>query len=243
MTTSAPASPASPFSPSGRAAIGAALITALAAGAMAMFDTTEMIGGGALERAAVPVRMLLLVAAATLLLRIAGTNWREVGLRSPGRPLTTVSLVIVGYLAIGTVYAILNAYLLPAMGLSPRTVEIFSGLRGDTGLYLFLLVAVAWGSAAFGEELVFRGFLQSRLELAFGSTRVSAALAALVQAIIFGALHSYQGAAGAITAGAIGLVMGIIYLAGRRNLWACILLHGLVDTVSLSAIYLGAVTA
>lgn len=227
----------------GRAFISAAAITALAAGGMAMFDTSEMIGGGELERAAVPIRMLLLFLAASLLLRIGGGSWREIGLRFPTRPLQVIPLVIGGYLAIGAAYGLLIALVFPALGLSHDAVQIFAALKGNTGLFVYLLIAVAWGSAAFGEELVFRGFLQSRLDLAFGSTRVSAILAALGQAIIFGALHSYQGAGGAIVAGATGLILGFVYLIGGRNLWACILLHGVVDTITLSAIYFGAVTA
>lgn len=243
MTATAPISNVpSTFFP-GRAVNGACAITLLAFIATSMFDTGDMVSGTVVERAAVPSRMLLLVLAASLLLRIAGTNWNEVGLRAPSRVLHVALSVIIGYLAIGAAYSLLSGFVFPAFGLSAETTEIFAELSGNTGLYIYLLLAVAWGSAAFGEELVFRGFLQSRLELAFGSNRWSAAIAVLVQAIIFGTLHSYQGAAGAILAGATGLIIGIVYLLGGRNLWACILLHGLVDTVSLTAIYLGATTS
>jgi membrane protease YdiL (CAAX protease family) len=36
------------------------------------------------------------------------------------------------------------------------------------------------------------------------------------------------------------LVLGLVYIGARKNLWAGILLHGLVDTVSITAVYLGA---
>jgi membrane protease YdiL (CAAX protease family) len=133
--------------------------------------------------------------------------------------------------------------ILPALNAAPKTVESFSSLAGNAGLYLYLVIVVAWGSAAFGEELVFRGFLQSRLEKAFGSTTASAAIAVLVQAAVFGALHSYQGFGGTILAGTTGLIIGLVCIGGGRNLWAPILLHGLIDTVSLSAIYFGAAGA
>ena len=226
-----------------KAAAAAILITAFAAIGMALFSTAEAIDGGMLQRSAVPFRMLLLFVAASLFLRFSGSGWREVGLRAPGRKGRLALLVIGGYFAVGAAFAVVGALVLPALGLNPKSAEAFAGLTGNTGLYLYLLLVVAWGSAAFGEELVFRGFLQSRLELAFGPTRASAALAVLIQAIIFGALHSYQGAGGAILAGTTGLVIGLVYLAGGRNLWACILLHGLIDTVSLSAIYFGLASA
>ena len=65
-------------------------------------------------------------------------------------------------------------------------------------------------------------------------------LALFGQALIFGALHAYQGAGGAILAALTGLMLGFVYLLGNRNLWACIILHGMIDTISLTAIYLGA---
>jgi uncharacterized protein len=227
----------------GKAAAGAMIISAIAALGMALFSTSEAIDGSIAERSAIPLRMLLLFGAATLFLRFSGSSWRAVGLRAPSGNWRTALLVIGGYLAVGVAFAIVGALILPALGLSPRTTDTFAGLTGNTGLYLYLLIVVAWGSAAFGEELVFRGFLQSTLELAFGPSRASAALAVLAQAIVFGALHLYQGAGGAVLAGTTGLIIGLVYLAGGRNLWACILLHGLIDTVSISAIYFGFASA
>jgi membrane protease YdiL (CAAX protease family) len=206
---------------------------------MSLFSTSEALRGDLLHWLSVPLRMLFLVGVATLWLRWSGEGWRIVGLQTPKSIGKVALLVMGGYLAIGGAYALLSGVILPALGAAPKTVESFSNLTGNTGLYLYLIFAVAWGSAAFGEELVFRGFLQSRLEKALGSSRASAATAVLVQAAIFGALHSYQGLGGVILAGTTGLIIGLVYIGGGRNLWAPILLHGLIDTVSLSAIYFG----
>jgi membrane protease YdiL (CAAX protease family) len=218
---------------------GSIVLSGLALFAMSLFSTSEALNGDLLHWVGVPVRMLFLVGVATLWLRWSGEGWRTVGVRAPKSIGKTALLVIGGYLAIGGAYAALSGVVLPALGVVPKTVESFSNLTGNTGLYLFLLLVVAWGSAAFGEELVFRGFLQSRLEMAFGSTRASAVIAVMVQAAIFGALHSYQGLGGVILAGTTGLIIGFVYIGGGRNLWAPILLHGLIDSVSLSAIYFG----
>jgi len=221
------------------AALGAASITLIAAAAMAVFSTEQAVGGGWLERAAIPTRMLLLVAGATFLLRWAGETWQEVGFRRPASLWRTAGLVVVGYLAIGAAFALMTQLLLPAIGIAPKTVTLFAAVEGNTAEYLYWLIPVIWGSAAFGEELLFRGYLQTRLHKALGSITGAAALALILQAVIFGALHSYQGLGGAIMAGSTGLVLGAVYLAARKNLWAPIILHGLVDTVSISAIYLG----
>jgi membrane protease YdiL (CAAX protease family) len=221
------------------AALGAVTITLLAAIGMSLFSTEQAVGGGWLERAAIPARMLLLVAAATRLLRWAGETWRSVGFERPASLWRAAGLVMAGYLAIGAAYALTTKAVLPALGLAPKTMSLFAGLEGDTAEYLYWLLPVVWGSAAFGEELLFRGYLQTRLHKAFGGAKSAALPALVVQAAIFGALHSYQGLGGAIMAGSTGLVLGAVYLAARKNLWAPIILHGLVDTISISAIYFG----
>jgi membrane protease YdiL (CAAX protease family) len=221
------------------ALLGAIAISGLAALAMAAFSTEQAVGGGLLERAAVPLRMLMLVIAATLLLRSAGETWRDVGLSRPplGR---TVALIIVGYVGMTAMYLGVTQFLLPALNVTPKAAILFSGVRGNIGEYLYWLLPVIWGSAAFGEELVFRGFLQTRFARAIGDGRGAAALAVVLQAAVFGALHAYQGLGGAIVAAGAGLVLGLVYIGARKNLWAGILLHGLVDTVSITAVYLGA---
>jgi membrane protease YdiL (CAAX protease family) len=229
--------------PAHLALAGAIVISGLAFVWMSLFTTSEALRGDLLHWLGVPLRMLVLVGVAALWLRWSGEGWRTVGLQAPKSIGKTTLLVIGGYLAIGGAYAILSGVVLPTLGAAPKTVESFSHLTGNTSLYLYLVFVVAWGSAAFGEELVFRGFLQSRLEKTFSSSRASATIALLAQAAIFGALHSYQGLGGAILAGTTGLIIGLVYIGGGRNLWAPILLHGLIDTVSLTAIYFGAAGA
>ena len=218
---------------------GAIMISTLAALLVGLFSTGAAVDGSLAARAAVPGRMLLLVMAATLLLP-AGEGWRCVGLRTPASLGRAAALVICGYLAVAATMVVVTKLFLPALGLVPETATTFAGLRGNLGEYLYWLIPVAWGSAAFGEELVFRGFLQTRLESMFGTVTGATAIAAIGQAIIFGSLHAYLGLGGAILAGATGLVIGLVYVAGGRNLWICIILHGMIDTVSLTAIYLGA---
>lgn len=225
------------------AALGALVMSLACAGALALFPADVAVGGSVLERAAVPLRMLALALLATALLRLAGESWRDVGLRLPRSAGRCAGLVLGGYAAIGLVAFGLTHWLFPALGIAAHTSTLFGSLRGDFGEYLYWVLPVAWGSAAFGEEMVFRGYLQSRLERLFGSGSGGALAALFVQAAIFGALHLYLGAGGALLAGATGVVLGLVYLAGGRNLWACILLHGLVDTVTLTAFYLGAAPA
>ena len=217
----------------------AVAISALGALLVLFFKTDTAVGGTFIERAAIPGRMLLLVMTATFLLRYAGENWRVVGLRAPTSPWRTAALIIGGYLAVGVAIALVTKILLPLMNFPQRTTILFADIHGNLGEYLYWLIPIAWGSAAVGEELVFRGFLQTRFERVLSSIPGAAAIAAFGQAIIFGLLHAYQGASGAIIAGVTGLIIGLIYIVSHRNLWICIILHGLIDTVSLTAIYIG----
>ena len=243
MTTATAGQPHASSDSRASAGISALVLSLACGGALALFSAEIAVNGGSLERVAVPARMLGLVLLATVLLKLSGDTWHAVGLNRPRSIWKMASLVLGGYLAIAVV-AMLGHTILPALGLVPKMSAMFAALKGDTAEYLYWLLPVAWGSAAFGEELVFRGFLQSRLERFIGGETLSAWLsAAVLQALIFGLLHSYLGAAGAIMAAATGLVLGFVYVISGRNLWACIILHGLVDTVSLTALYLGAMPA
>jgi hypothetical protein len=101
--------------------------------------------------------------------------------------------------------------------------------------YLLLV----WASAAFGEELVFRGFLLTRLEILLGSGLTATATAVTGQALLFGVAHWYLGLRGVSTAALIGLAYGVVYVCNARNLAPLIVAHGLTDSLSLIAIYSG----
>jgi membrane protease YdiL (CAAX protease family) len=139
--------------------------------------------------------------------------------------------------------AVLPAVLEPiasALALPPQHLERLGDIRGNTARFLVLLLPLGWGTAAFGEELLYRGFLITRLIRVFGSGRLAVVAAALGQAALFGLVHLYLGPRGVLNAFAIGLVSAGVYAADGRNLWPLILAHGLVDTVGLTAIRLGA---
>jgi membrane protease YdiL (CAAX protease family) len=127
---------------------------------------------------------------------------------------------------------------LPAFHIALPAFTAFGGLKGHPWTFAYWLL-LAWASAALGEELQFRGFLFSRLERLFGGVRGATALAVVAQAVLFGLGHFYQGWGGVLATGALGLLFGGLFLLAPRNLVPGMVLHGLVDTVSLTALYLG----
>jgi uncharacterized protein len=184
-------------------------------------------------------RIVLLIAAATLFLRLSGRRWADVGLRNvkPLRFLLAVPLGLAATLAI-TLAANVVAAKLGIQGTSADSW--YSALRGNLGLYLFFLIPVTWGTAAFGEEMLFRGFFLDAFQRLFGSSGpIGMTMAVIAQAVTFGLLHLYQGPAGASVAGAIGLALGFVWWFSGRNLWAGIVLHGILDSISMTGLYLG----
>jgi membrane protease YdiL (CAAX protease family) len=179
------------------------------------------------------------VSLATLLLRHRGSSWHALGFR---RPKSVGQAVLWTVLLYGAAMALVPALVIPlarAFDAPPQDLSAFAGLPGNTVQYLLLLLPVSWGSAAFGEELIYRGFIQQRLGDGLGATRLARAAAVIGQALIFALAHAYLGPRGMMNAGALGFLAGAVSLANGRNLWPLIIAHGLVDTTGISALFFG----
>ncbi|MDB5446566.1 MAG: Abortive infection protein [Phenylobacterium sp.] len=222
------------------AALDLVVILAATALLLSLFPASHAASFGLVRRLLVPGRLLLLVLLATVLLRRRGGRWRDLGLRRPGRPWLAPVLVIGGFVG-GELAAGVTAQLLfPLLHLTAPAVPPFlQRAQGHLGEYLYWMIPVTWGSAAFGEEMLFRGFVLDRLDELLGRRAIGAAV--LLQGLLFGAAHAYLGASGAIIAGVLGLVLGSAFVLGGRNLWPCIVIHGLVDSTSITAVFLGLV--
>jgi hypothetical protein len=118
-------------------------------------------------------------------------------------------------------------------------MEAFAHMQGHVGLYLVMLIPVGWGAAAFGEEMIYRGYIFRRLMYAFGGNNLAVAFALVAQTLLFALGHLYLGPRGMLNAALVGLTSGVAYLANGRVLWPLIIAHGLVDSVALTALYLG----
>lgn len=120
--------------------------------------------------------------------------------------------------------------------------EIQSLVRSGRALWLFpLAFLLMMALAGFTEEVFFRGFLQTRLEALTRSRWVPVLLVAL----LFGLYHlpyaylspgwSSAGDWGAAWTAALaegvpgGLILGALYVGSRGNLFACVVLHSLIN--------------
>ena len=111
-------------------------------------------------------------------------------------------------------------------------------LRGNVTALIFGLIVV-WTLAAFGEELIFRGYLMNTLARILGNKKEGWIFACIINSILFGLGHTYQGISGVILLAIVGLLYALFYLGSGRNLWVPILMHGLYDTSAFIVIFLG----
>lgn len=184
-----------------------------------------------------PAAIGVTLIAVTAILYARGETWRAMGLKFPssfsgflsGTALTVLIVVIVAGVALLAI-PLLSSFLGPPP-LNPLT-------NIATLQQYLTIMAIAWTSAAIGEELLFRGFLMNRLHDVFGSSKSAWVGALLVQTVLFGLAHYYQGLFGIILTGIVGFVFGAFYLLDKRNLVPLIAAHGLVDTISLTQFYL-----
>jgi membrane protease YdiL (CAAX protease family) len=186
------------------------------------------------------VAIMIQLAVVLVIHRRRGDPWSALGLGRPRSRWKTVGLALIAFPVVVTIAGSVQALvLLPLAGGQQADVGRFDALQGNLPLLLLTLVGV-WISAAFAEEVIYRGFLMGRLARLFGGGRLAWWSALLASACIFGVLHLYQGFTGVAITGLMGFLLGALYLVVRRNLWVGILVHGLVDTMSLTMIYLGA---
>ncbi|WP_172449236.1 CPBP family intramembrane glutamic endopeptidase [Bowmanella denitrificans] len=115
--------------------------------------------------------------------------------------------------------------------------ERLADVPGNLNMYL-LWLGLIWVSSGLCEEMFFRGFLITRMLTLFNGVKFQRTLSVFFPALSFGLVHVYyQGLQGLIITGFIGLTLGTLFLLFKRNLWPLVIGHGLVNSLSLTAVY------
>lgn len=172
-----------------------------------------------------------------LLLGARRGSFAEIGFRRPASWCRTVTLGTTLGVVIQLAFTLVLDPLVERLTGTAVDVSSLDGMRGHLVNYLIML-AVGWLVGGFLEEMLFRGYILKRLARAFGGGPVAVAISILLPAIAFGLAHSYQGPAGMISTGLIGCILGIMFVWNGYNLWLPILVHGFIDVVGLTFIYL-----
>ncbi|MGB6384703.1 MAG: CPBP family intramembrane glutamic endopeptidase [Terriglobales bacterium] len=186
----------------------------------------------------IPNEVPILFVIGLISLRVRDGGWGVIGLRWPISWRRTVLFA----LAAAAVRILLGQFVT-----DPITAHFWppavgpSGFEGITGHWMVALrwLLIVWTFAAFGEEISYRGYLVTRAADVGARSQTMYWIAVLMVSVLFGYGHYYKGPSGIVDSGMAGLVLGTAYLLSGRNLWVCILAHGLIDTVGVVALFFG----
>jgi len=192
-----------------------------------------------------PVSLVIMLGLVFFYLRRRGLSFRWLGLihlKSVKSRLLLLPQILLAFIAI------------PASGLaigfggemlgiefmkpdSSGATNRFGDLAGNTPLFLTWVV-ILWVAGP-AEELYFRGFMIRQLREIFGRSFWATAISILIPAVIFGAGHMYyQGLRGLFMTGGIGIVMGILFILYKSNIWPLAIAHASFNSLVFTALYM-----
>jgi CAAX protease family protein len=171
-------------------------------------------------------------------LTIRGQRWRDVGLSIPEN---WQRLLLIGIL-VGVAMELLELFatqpLLIALTGKYPDLSVLRDLVGNVPM-LLIAVGASWLLAAFGEELVWRGYALNRALDLTGRTRLGWPVSVAVVSVVFGLAHAYQDWTGIIENAIDGALLATLYIACGCNLFAPIVAHGVTDSIDSLIIFLG----
>jgi membrane protease YdiL (CAAX protease family) len=162
---------------------------------------------------------------------------KSIGFKTPSGWVKAIFLCLFFAILIEVSFQTLFNPIIQKLTGSEIDLKAFDGIRGNFHFYLGMLL-VGWVAGGFIEEILFRGFLITRISKIFRNVKVGDWFAILTTSVIFGFSHYYQGLNGMITTGLISVILGIIFIKSRNILWYSILTHGFVNAIALTLMWL-----
>jgi len=157
------------------------------------------------------------------------------------RPVSWRRIFLIALIAAGVRIVLGQFVIEPITGFfwpAPKAPELANEITGNAKIALFALLLV-WTFAAFGEEIAYRGYLLTRAADIGKRSTIAYWLGIVFVSILFGYGHYYKGPSGIVDSGIAGLILGTAYMLAGRNLWACILTHGFIDTFAVIDAFFG----
>ncbi len=171
-------------------------------------------------------------------LALRGVRWSDIGLRAGPQWKVLVLAGVCAGIAMETLGLFVTLPLLVKLTGQRPDLTDYRDLVGNLDL-LFRLIVGAWVVAAFGEELVWRGYLMNRLADLFGRDKIGWTVALVLMSLAFGLAHAQQGWVDVVEGIIDGALLGLLYLVSGRNLLVPIVAHGVTDTVDCLIIFFG----
>jgi membrane protease YdiL (CAAX protease family) len=183
----------------------------------------------------IPTLVILALIAASFLLRKEKLS--SLGFKKPSNLLKMTLIVLLLALAWTAIqFSITLPILNHAFG-TTQNLNPYENLKGNVGSLAYFLF-LTWTLAAFGEEIVYRGYLQKRVCDVFGKAYVGIFLAVAFSSILFGVAHLEQGAIGFFVTLIDALFFSFIKLRFNNNLFASILAHGFNNAIGIVTFFL-----
>lgn len=159
------------------------------------------------------------------------SGWSDLGFI---RPESWSRVIFIGIL---TAIVLQSAALLQIkLGGPIPDISSFDQIKNNPWALLGWLM-IAWTTAGFGEEIIWRGFILKQISRLFGEGKTGWIIGLVSSALLFGLIHAYQGVTGIVMTGFTGIVYGLLFLNSKRNLWTTIFAHAFTDSLAFILIY------
>lgn len=181
-----------------------------------------------------PTLIVLVMVVISMLIR--KEKYDTIGLK---KPKSWIALIGVALLSMVLLQLFDAGVLMPVLNRLTGTTINYSGfanLMGNPSQLLTLLL-FGWTLAAFGEEVVYRGYLQKLLGELFGNGIVGKLIAIGISSLVFGLVHREQGLIGVVVTTFDAVIFSLLKRKFNDNLWTAILAHGIYNTIGIVAFY------
>jgi len=185
----------------------------------------------------IPSKVPYLFAIAWISLRLRQLSWHDLGFRLYRNWPTTLVIGMVAGVAVELLELFCTQPLLIQITGQMPDLSAFNRVEGNVR-WLTISLVLTWTLFAFGEELIFRGYLMDRIAGLFGHTARGWTVALLMASFVFGLSHFQQGITGISENFLDGVILGALYLRLGGNLAVPIVAHGVTDTVDFMLLFL-----
>lgn len=186
----------------------------------------------------VPNEVIVLSVLGFISMRLRDGSWFAMGFK---RPASWRRILLIALVA-AILRILLGQFLIePVTDLfwsKPSPPALANEITGNVKI-AFVGLLLVWTFAAFGEEIVYRGYLLTRAADVGKRSELAYWIGIVLVSILFGYGHYYKGAAGVIDSGVAGVILGSAYMLAGRNLWASIFAHGFIDTFAVIDAFFG----
>jgi len=159
-------------------------------------------------------------------------KWSTIGLQKVD--IRSVFWAFLIALIISIIFFSLLIPLIEQITKKPLDYSLFYELT-SSNIKTIIVLPIIWVTAAFCEEIIFRGFLITISHRIF--QKVNIYFIIIASSLLFGFAHSYQGVTGIIVTFLVGIILSLTLIRNKYNLTSIIFIHGFIDTSYLLIFY------